>query len=135
MVLTGSPREDGNSATLAEAFINGAKDKGHSIVKFNVSDKKTLGCIACNSCYSKDKACPFDDSFSEFANLLEGVDALVISTPMYWFSFPAQLKSIIDKFYAFEVAEKKLTITESMLLTCGELSSEDVFSGMIESHK
>ena len=31
LVLTGSPRKNGNSATLADNFIKGAKEAGHHI--------------------------------------------------------------------------------------------------------
>lgn len=135
MVLTGSPRKEGNSDALANAFIKGAMQAGNDIVKYDVADNRVNGCVVCDTCFSKGKACTLDSTFSDFADLVEDVDALVIVTPLYWFTFPAQLKAVIDKFYAFILAEKKLNIKDAMLLTCGELEDDKVFDGVIKSYK
>jgi len=103
MVLTGSPRKNGNSEALANAFIQGSESVGHTIIKYDVSDNPVAGCLACDACFSKGKACVHDETFNTFTKLVQDVDALVISTPLYWFSYPSQLKAVIDKFYAFAI--------------------------------
>lgn len=133
MVLTGSPRAKGNSETLADALISGAQEAGHEIIKYNIRNNTFKGCIACDKCFSQDKACIFDDDFSEFAEVVKDVDALIIATPLYWFTFPAQLKALLDKFYSFIIAEKKLAIKETMLLACAEMDNENVFDGLVET--
>ena len=35
VVLTGSPRKNGNSAYLVEQFIKGAKENGHEVFRFD----------------------------------------------------------------------------------------------------
>ena len=35
VVLTGSPRRNGNSAYLAEQFIKGAEEQGHEVFRFD----------------------------------------------------------------------------------------------------
>jgi multimeric flavodoxin WrbA len=134
LVISGSPRKDGNSKALAKAFIDGALQSGHDIIEYDIADHNIQGCVVCNSCFSKNRACTFDDVYSKFADLVKDVDALVISTPLYWFSYPAQLKALIDKFYSFEVGQRKLKIKDAFLLTCGELEDERVFSGLVESY-
>lgn len=39
LVITGSPRKNGNSNTLADYFIKGAKDSGHNVVRFDSAFK------------------------------------------------------------------------------------------------
>lgn len=135
MVITGSPRKGGNSSALAKAFIKGAQESGHEILEYDIADHNIKGCVVCNTCFSENKACTLDDNYSAFAKDISDVDALVISTPLYWFSYPSQLKALIDKFYSFEVGEKSLKIKEAFLLTCGELDDKNVFNGLVESYE
>jgi hypothetical protein len=40
VVLTGSPRRNGNTAFLADNFIKGAKEAGHDVFRFDLHFKK-----------------------------------------------------------------------------------------------
>jgi multimeric flavodoxin WrbA len=94
-----------------------------------------MGCKACDTCYSKGKPCSFDDDFNSIAPLIEKTDAIIFITPLYGFSFPTQLKAVIDKTYSFIIGEKKLDIKESMLLVCGGDDDESVFNAIISTYK
>lgn len=135
IVLTGSPRAGGNSDLLADAFIKGASEAGHEVVKCEAGKKNIIGCKACDTCYSKGKPCSFDDDFNRIAPLIEKADMIVFVTPLYWFTFPAQLKAAIDKTYSFIIGGKELKIKESMLLVCGEDDDESAFDGIISTYK
>lgn len=135
LVLTGSPRRKGNSDMLADAFIEGAEEAGHQVTKVETARKKIAGCIACNTCFSKGKACSIDDNFNEIAPLIEQADMLVLCTPLYWFAFPVQIKAAIDKLYAFIVGEKPLKIKESVLLVCAETDDMEGFDGIKRSYE
>ena len=98
-VLTGSPRENGNSNILADHFIKGAKEQGHEIVRFDAAQKNVHPCIACNSC-GMDGPCVFKDDFEFVREHIVPADLAVFATPMYYFGISAQLKAVIDRFYA-----------------------------------
>ncbi len=134
LVLTGSFRRNGNSDLMAEAFIKGAQEAGHDVTKVETARKSFSVCKACKKCYSNGKACPFDEDFSELAPQILDADVIVISTPLYWFTFPAQLKAALDKFYSFMVAEKSIKMKESLLLVCGEGEDKSSFKGLIKSY-
>lgn len=135
LVLTGSPRVGGNSDLLADAFIKGATKAGHEVFKYEVGKKNIKGCIACDTCYSKGTPCSFDDDFNNIAPHIEKADMIVLVTPLYWFTFPSNLKAVIDKTYSFIIGEKKLNIKESMLLVCGEDNNESSFDGIVNTYK
>ena len=99
LVLTGSPRKNGNSATLADRFIKGATEAGHTVERFDAAFKKVHPCIACNSC-GMNGPCVFKDDFEFVRRHIVEADCVVFATPMYYFGISAQLKAVIDRFYA-----------------------------------
>lgn len=99
LVLTGSPRKNGNSNFLVDNFIKGATEKGHKIFRFDSAFKKVHPCIACNKC-GMNGDCVFNDDFNYVKENLVDSDMVVFATPMYYFGISAQLKAVIDRFYA-----------------------------------
>ena len=99
LVLTGSPRKNGNSNTLADNFIKGATEAGHQVVRFDSAFKEVHPCIGCNSC-GMNGPCVFKDDFEFVRQHIVDVDMIVFATPMYYFGFSAQLKAVIDRFYS-----------------------------------
>ncbi len=137
LVLTGSPRKNGNSDRMAEAFIRGAVSAGHEVIKFETAAKKIGGCKGCKECWSKDQPCVHRDDFDQLAPLLEGADVLVFCTPLYWFTFSAPIKAAIERIYAYLRKNRKrsLKITESYLFVCGADSQLKIFDGIIATYK
>lgn len=136
LVITGSPRKGGNTSLLADAFIRGAEEAGHSVSRFDAGSKKITGCIDCRKCYSKGGACVFGDDFNELAPMLEEAGTVVFVTPMYWFTFPAQIKAAIDKMYALLIGRKGLKGTkESLLIACATAADEAEYDGIVGTHR
>ena len=99
LVITGSPRKNGNSNTLAEHFIKGAKEAGHEVVRFDAAFKKVHPCIACNRC-GMNGQCVFKDDFEFIRKHIADADLVAFATPMYYFGISTQIKAVIDRFYA-----------------------------------
>lgn len=129
LVWCGSPRKKGNSEMLADAFIKGAKDAGHHVDKISLANMTIHGCTACNGCWNAKSNCVIHDDMKIIEPLLEMADVLVIASPLYWSLFPAQVKAPIDRLYEYDPVNggKKLSIKESVLLTCGETENADDF--------
>jgi len=135
LVITGSPRKHGNSNTAASAFIDAVKAKGHEVIRFDAAKKQLTGCNACEKCFENGKACVYDDEFNEIAPDIETADAIVFTMPLYWFSFPAQLKAVIDRFYAFAYAEKDISGKECGLIVCCEDDDIAAMAGTVKSYE
>lgn len=99
VILTGSPRKNGNSSFLANQFAKGAKESGHQIFQFDCAKHKIDGCLACNHC-GMDGPCVLKDDFEIVRPHIVSADMVVFATPMYYFGMSAQLKKVIDRFYA-----------------------------------
>lgn len=137
LVLIGSPRKGGNSQMMVEAFIEGAFLNGNTVNKFDTTENIINGCRACDTCWSKGRACSFKDGFTNLEPLLESADIIVFATPLYWSSVPSQLKAAIDKLYAYVSSSCKhpLKIKESILMVCGECEGTQIFNSVIENYK
>lgn len=99
VVLTGSPRRDGNTNYLADRFIAGVQENGHTVFCFDCAGHKVADCMACNRC-GMNGDCVLKGDFGTVRPHLIEADMVVFVTPMYYFGFSAQLKSVIDRFYA-----------------------------------
>lgn len=137
LVITGSPRKNGNSSTLAESFIKGATEAGHQITRYDAASKEIKSCIGCNNCFSKENmACIFKDDFNELATFIMQSDIIVFVTPLYWFTYTAKLKAAIDKFYSLLIGDKpEAKNKEAILLAvCGDERIAE-FDTLIQQHK
>ena len=130
LVLTGSPRKNGNSAALAAQFIKGAEESGHTVTRFDAAFKNVHPCTACNSC-GMDGPCVFQDDFQFVREHIIPADLVAFATPMYYFGFSSQLKAVIDRFYAINgsihVAKKAV-----LLMTYANTSPRE--AGPIKTH-
>lgn len=134
LVITGSPRKQGNSDLLADAFIKGAKESGHEAVKFISAEHSIKGCLGCKGCWSKGTPCVQDDDVnSKLFPLLADADVLVFCTPLYSYTFPTQIKAPLDRFMPF--GTKPLKVKETALIVCGADNEEGAFHAIIESYK
>jgi len=118
VVITGSPRKDGNSFAMTDVFIEAAEKKGHSITRFDAAYLDIRGCAACESCFKTGMACILHDDFNEIAPAIEEADVIVLTTPLYWYTFPAKLKAVIDKFFALYIGKRGIGNKECALIAC-----------------
>ena len=130
VVITGSPRKNGNSFAMTDAFIKAAEAKGHTVTRFDAAMKKVGGCHACETCFKTGKACSFDDDFNIVASVILEAGAVVFTTPVYWYSIPAQIKGVIDRIYSLVVGGKDVAGKECALITCCEEEDMSVMDGV-----
>lgn len=130
-LITGSARKKGNSAAMADAFQRKAESKGNKVYRFDAGLSNVGGCHGCCSCYSKGKACVFDDDFNAFADRILEADTIAFAFPVYWYSIPGQVKNVIDKFFSFVIGNKDTKGKRIMLMCCCEEEDVSVFDGVL----
>lgn len=113
LIISSSPRKNGNSEALSAEFARGAADGGNQVEKINLREKKIGYCINCDACRRNQGDCVFKDDAQEIVQKALDCDVLVLSTPVYFYNVSAQLKTLIDRFYAREhefwnIPEKKV---------------------------
>lgn len=130
VVITGSPRKNGNSFAMTDAFIKAAEKKGHLVTRFDTATMKLGGCHACETCFSTGKACTFDDDFNTIVPAVLEADVLVFTMPVYWYSIPSQIKAVIDRIYSLVVGGKNISGKECALIACCEEEDKTVLDGV-----
>lgn len=96
LILSGSPRKDGNSDILCNEFAKGAEEAGHKVEKIRVAEKKIGYCRACYACRDNG-ACAIKDDMAEIMQKMIDCDVMVLASPVYFYSIDAQLKAVIDR--------------------------------------
>ena len=130
VVITGSPRKNGNSFAMTDAFIQAAEAKGHTVARFDAAMQNIGGCRACETCFKTGNACSFDDDFNTIAPAILEADAIVFTMPVYWYSIPAQIKGVIDRIFSLVVGGKDIAGKECALITCCEEDDLSVMDGV-----
>ncbi len=115
--------KNGNSNTLTDNFIKGAQEAGHNVVRFDSAFKNVHPCIACNKC-GMNGQCVFKDDFEFIRDNIIDADAVIFATPMYYFGISAQIKAVIDRFYAIN-GQIHTPKKSALIMTYADTSSKE----------
>ena len=105
LILKSSPRDKGNSSILADQVAAGAREAGAEVETVALHKLNIQPCTACDACQRTPGHCNIDDDMQALYPKLTRADAIVIASPVYWFTLSAQAKLCIDRWYALERAE------------------------------
>ncbi|MDP8225048.1 MAG: flavodoxin family protein [Candidatus Lernaella stagnicola] len=132
--LAASPRREGNSETLLDAFLDGAVSAGAVIEKIRLAERKIAPCIACEKCYETGVCCLQDDAADILEKLLVA-HVIVLATPVYFYSVTTQAKLLIDRCQALWARQELLGQTrrhrsKGVLLAVAGSRGEKLFDGV-----
>ena len=94
--ISGSPRRHGNTETLLDSFLEGAKEAGAVVEKVVLKDIDFSACQGCNACHKTGTCIVKDDAPLLFDRILAS-DCIAVASPIYSMGITAQLKGFIDR--------------------------------------
>ena len=94
--LAGSPRRGGNSETLLDRALDGARGAGATVTKLIINELKFTPCQNCGFC-SKMGRCRFRDDMVKVYEALDRADRVVLASPIYFTNVTAQTKMMVDR--------------------------------------
>ena len=97
LVISSSPRKNGNSDLLCNQFAAGAIEGGNHTEKISLREKKINYCTGCGACVNGSKGCLLKDDTAEILNKMVEADVIVMATPVYFYTMSAQMKTLIDR--------------------------------------
>ena len=101
LVLNGSPRKNGATASLMKALVEGAEGNGNEIREDYVTTMDIKPCIGCDSCLRTHEGCVQKDQ--DMAKLYDDMlwaDVVVFVSPQFWGTVTGQLKVVFDRLFA-----------------------------------
>ena len=131
VVLEGNPNKTGSSNMLADAFCRGAEESGHTIEIVDTAHADIHPCTGCIHCGYEGPCVQKDDVNGIRKKILED-DMMVFVTPLYYYGMSAQLKTMIDRFCAFNSSIQRKHM-KSALLTAAWNSDDWTFEAL-ETH-
>lgn len=103
LILSGSPKKNGNTAILVDWFAEGARAKGArvEIVRTAFLKYKSTGCTSCRACQRlAEYECVINDEAKPVLAKMARVDVIVMATPLYFFGASAQMKLVFDRMFS-----------------------------------
>ncbi len=93
MHYSATSEKKGNSTLLANHIILGAESRGATGASNYLNGLNIKPCQGCYTCQKEDsKGCAVDDDLQDIYPKIIEVDALIIASPVYWFTMSAQTK-------------------------------------------
>lgn len=129
LVLQGSPKADGNTAFLANAFKEGAESAGHKVNVLHVGGMNIAGCRGCEYCHKTQKGCCQQDDMVKVYDAIKEADMVVVASSVYYWGLTAQIQACITRLYCLGRPDIE---KYAMILSSG---SPDVYDGIIYSYK
>ena len=103
LLFNGSPRKKGNTSNLTKEFQSIAEYQGHTVYTVDSIDP----CIHCTACH-KTGYCPLKDSFPNQSVEVCEMDAIVIASPIHFFSITPKALGFLTRFYAHDLDSKPI---------------------------
>lgn len=102
LIVAASPRPKGNSTVLAGEAARGAEEAGAEVKVVRLAGLAIGPCLACDGCRKAGaRGCVRKDDLTALHPEVLAADALLIATPVYWFTMSGQAKLFMDRLYAF----------------------------------
>jgi len=114
--IIGSPRHGGNTETLVDEVLRGAREAGAHVERVVLSELDIAPCRACDRCINTGE-CAQRDDMSTLLEQMKRSQIWVLGTPVYWSGPTAQFKAFLDRWYSarrIEFEEQRVVLVIPM---------------------
>lgn len=136
--LRGSPRVNGNTHFLLDTFMEACARLGARTAVVDAVKTPIKPCIGCGNCERKGVCSITDDPMkARVYGLLREAEAIVLSSPIYFYHATAQIKALIDRSqalwsrkYVFKLKDPACGHRRGFLLSVGATRGQNLFDGL-----
>jgi len=101
--ILGSPCLNGNTASLLDAVLEGAREEGALVERFDLARMRISPCLECGGCDTGASCVQARDDMILVYERIRSVDAIVLASPIFFMGVTAQMKAMIDRCQCFWV--------------------------------
>lgn len=140
--ISGSPHRYGNTETLLDSFLDGARSAGATVEKVVLKELTYSACRGCNACH-KDGNCIVKDDAPPLFEKIMAADCLAVASPIYSMGITAQLKGFIDRgqylwarrfvLKTLEFSPQHLSLHKGIFISTAGQNWDHVFDGAYPS--
>jgi len=102
VAIYGSPRRKGNTATLLQEAVRGAREFGATVEEIVLRNMKISPCLEIYGCKQAGE-CAIKDDFQKIRDLILDARGLMLASPIFFYSVSAHTKILMDRFQSLWV--------------------------------
>jgi multimeric flavodoxin WrbA len=134
LIVTGSPRANSCSSFLADVLLKKLEIAGNHVKLVSLKDVDVRPCIACDSCRKVgNEFCIYKDDMKPLYPKIVACDAILLTSPVYWFNVCAQIKAFVDRLYGLNIEKTKSLEGKKFGLIFSYGDTDPVGSGVINA--
>ena len=101
LLINGSPRIKGNTSIALAEVAKVLETAGIETITVHIGADPMRGCVACGACRKNNTRCAFSDALYDNlrAILEEGIDGLVVGSPVYYAGPNGSLCALLDRLF------------------------------------
>lgn len=100
LAFNGSPRKGGNTSTIINAMLEGARSAGAETTEIRLHDIDLKGCMGCLSCRTEPGVCKQKDDLSPYLEAMKTCGGIIVGSPIYMYHITGQIKIFVDRCYS-----------------------------------
>jgi len=137
--IYGSPRREGNTASLLRRAVQGARDAGADVQEVILRDLKISPCLEIYGCKETGR-CVIEDDFQKIHDLLLDCRGLMLASPVFFYSVSAHTKLFMDrcqsmwvkKYWIDKIAYNQWVPTrKGIFIAAGATRGKKLFDGIL----
>lgn len=141
LAIYGSPRRNGNTASLLRKAVEGAREEGAEVNEIVLRDLKISPCLEIYGC-KKTGRCVIQDDFQVVYDQLLECDGLMLASPIFFYTVSAHTKILMDRCQSLWVKkywidktpfEKKDLPRKGLFICVGATKGKRLFDGAVLS--
>ena len=99
LLINGSPHKEGNTFLALKEIADTLETEGIETEIVSIGPRAVQGCVACGMCVRRGICVFQDEVYSEVRSKLDGIDALVVGSPVYYAGPNGSLCALLDRVF------------------------------------